>query len=771
MADHDADRMNRNATALVASSVITAALGLLFWIVAARVLPTAEVGTGTAIVTSIVLLGNLATLGLRNGLIRFIAAAGVGAGRFIATSYALCATVAVAVAAGFAFGTPWWAHELTMLRHDLLTGAAFAAGTAVWTVFVLQDNVLTGLRHAVWVPIENVAYSVLKLALLAALVGAGAWALPLAWCVPALAMIVPVNVLIFRRLLPGHRRAPAEPIFSRRAIARFAAGDFGSDLVRMLGAEVVVLVVLGMRGAEDTAYVFFAITIAASGQLVSNNIVTAFVAESAARPAAAADLARRAGLNIGRLIVPGALIGAVAAPLVLGALGSAYVDNGTTLLRLLLLDSIPLAVAALATGWARYERAAGAMVRISLGVATTPLVGAAILAPRFGLDAIGWSALVGHTLLAAFLLSTILRPIWMGGDGGGVVGWLIARRRAVRQRRRERVVAAVLDELDATRHDQPSLEPRWLVPSDNDTAIVRVEHHESARVVKIALSADAAGGLRRHAAAVSAMHRVAAGTGTAERLPTVVEIAECAGHQLVIETACRGARPLAADHDTLAAIAGAIGDAHGLTRTSLDIGDRLIADLVTEPINVLSADRRLWPFLGEINALWSLLAGELGGQRLVMARTHGDCWIGNTLTERGPDGVEVTGLVDWEDSRPLGLPDADLAHLWLTAQGEHIGRTVVDVLTAGRPITLFSELAVDAPNPTLRAEVSVLLAWLEHVAAGLGRSSRFALGRLWLANNVEPVLRALGALDSGTGGDRPRGEPVGPMVRMVADGR
>ena len=767
----DRDRMNQNATALVASSVVTALLGLLFWIVAARVLPTADVGTGTAIVTSIVLLGNLGTLGLRNGLIRFITAAGAHAGRFVATSYALCAAVAATIAAVFAFGTPWWAHELTMLRHDLPTGLAFAAGTAIWTVFVLQDNVLTGLRHAIWIPIENVAYSVAKLGLLVALVTAGAWALPLAWCVPALALIVPVNLLIFRRLLPEHHGRPTEAMFSRAAIVRFSIGDFGADMVRMLGAEVVVLVVLGMRGVEDTAYVFFAITIAASGQLVSNNIVTAFVAESSARPAAAEELARRAGLNIARLIVPGAMLGALAAPIVLATLGTEYRDNGTTLLRLLLLDSIPLAVAALATGWARFQRAIRLMLSISLGVAAAPLLGAAVLAPVFGLDAIGWTALVGHCLLAVFLLATTLRPVWQGGRDSGAIGWVLARRGMLRQRRRARVVAAVLDELDATRHDQPQLEPRWLVPSDNDTAVVKIEHPTAPRIAKIALSTAAAQGLDRHAGALAELHALAAGSPVAELLPVVLDTGECAGHHFLIETAGDGHRPLAADHATLTAIAAAIADVHRLSARPHDIDATIVDRLVTDRIDVLTNDQRLWGYLGEITTLCSLLGTALRGRRLVLATTHGDCWVGNSLVRIGARGIEVGALVDWEDSRHDGLPDTDFAHLWLTAQGEHIGRSVIDVLRSPDPVPLYTDLGIAAPNPLLPVEVSVLLAWLGHVAAGLERASRFSLGRIWLAHNVEPVLRALDSLDAGRWADRRLPGPGGPTPRAVADAR
>ncbi|MCP3854261.1 MAG: oligosaccharide flippase family protein [Actinomycetia bacterium] len=749
------DRMTQNATALVMSSMISSALGLLFWGVAARVLPTNDVGSGTAIVTSIVLLGNLATIGLRNGLIRFMSSSGRNAGHFITSSYLLCATVALFIAVGFAYGTPWWARDLTILRHDRLAGLAFAAGTVVWTLFILQDSVLIGLRRAIWVPIENIVYSVVKLVLLIGLLATGAWALPLSWCIPALVLIVPVNLLVFGRLMPGQEHGTDGAAFTPMAIARFSIGDFGADMIRLLGAEVVVLVVLGMRGVEDTAYVFFAITIASSGQLVTNNIVTAFVAESAARPAFGVELARRAGVNIARLIVPGALIGALAAPILLGALGSDYADNGTSLLRLLMLDSIPLAVAALAAGWARFQQAAGSMVAISLGAAAAPLCGAVLLAPPFGVDAIGWSALVGHAVLAALLLTTILRPVISASDRSGrddsaaptgdrhldtAISWLVTRRGVLRQQRRARIVATMLDELDVTRQDQPPLEPRWLVPSDNDTAIVKVEHPLAHRIVKVALSDAAARSLLRHGEALVDLHAQAAGTTVDMMVPTLIETGECAGHRFVVESVCPGQPALAADHSSLVAIAAAVERVHHLTTATRYVDDAATLDLVGDPIATLASDPRLRSRHDSLDRLGALLRGALAGRRLVVARTHGDCWTGNAMVETAPGFVEVTGLIDWEDSRAQGVPDTDFAHLWLAAQGEHIGRTTAAAIRADDPVPIFADLGVHPPNPHLPLDVTVLLAWLGHVTAGLSRVSRFGLGRFWLTNNVDPVL-------------------------------
>ena len=751
------DRMTRNAAALIASSMITAVIGLVFWVVAARLLSTGDVGIGTAIVTSIVLLGNVATLGLRSGLIRFMSAAGSSAGRFIGTAYALCAAVAVVLAAGFVIGTPLWAADLIVLRERPIDAVLFAMACAVWTVFVLQDNVLTGLRQAVWVPVENLGYSIAKLAMVMLLASTGAWALPVAWSVPALIAAVPVNVLVFGRLLgQGQQRPADEAVFTARAVARFSIGDHAADMVRLLGAEVVVLFVLANRGAEDTAYVFFAMTIAATGQLVTANIVTAFIAEAAARPAHALDLARRAATQSLAIIVPGALVGVAVAPLVLRVFGATYADNGTTLLRLLALGAIPLSIVSLALGWARVERNIWLIIRIAGGTAAAPLLGILVFERWWGIDAIGWMSLFGHTALAVVLARTTLRPVWSGVMTAGAVDWLSARRSSIRRSRRAGAIAATLDELDVIHRDGPALSPRRLLASDNDVAVVMVDDPDSPLIVKIAVSERAGQNLDRHANALVEVRRAAAERADVLAfVPEVVESGECQGQRYLIETACPGETALAADHDTLVAIARGVSAVHSLHREVRVVDAALLEELVTRHVNVLLSERRLWQHLGDVQRLWATLRGGLIGRQVVVSRTHGDTWIGNALLRRDEHGVELSGLVDWEDSRAAGLAQVDLAHLWLSAQPGHLGETTVEAVTARTGWAWCSDLGVDAPGDAvsgdsvepLEGELVLTLAWLHHVAGGLARAERFSLGGRWLAGNVVPVLESVTMLE------------------------
>ena len=170
VADHLRDPMRRSAYALILATGLTSALGLVFWALAARWLPTATVGLGAAIVSVMALLANLSTLGLRNGLIRFLPTGGAASRRLIISCYALCSFAALVAAGVFLLGQPLWAARLEFLRASPLSVVAFMIGTACWVIFVLQDHVLVGLRQTIWVPLENGLCAVAKIILLPVLV-------------------------------------------------------------------------------------------------------------------------------------------------------------------------------------------------------------------------------------------------------------------------------------------------------------------------------------------------------------------------------------------------------------------------------------------------------------------------------------------------------------------------------------------------------------------------------------------------------------------------
>jgi O-antigen/teichoic acid export membrane protein len=739
------DRLTRNTLGLLASSAITSVVGVGFWFLAARLFTIAEVGRGAALITSIVLLANLSTLGMRNGLVRFVSAAGTSAAGFIIRTYALCAGASVLAATVFAVGTPWWAQELSFLRESPVTVAAFAVFTSTWTVFVLQDSVLTGLRAAAWIPVENAAYSVVKLLAIVALAAFPTWAFGVAWALPALATVLPVSILIRRRVGadPLFERAP-RPEFRRGALARFAIGEQASEVLRTTGAELVVLVVIARRGAESSAAYYMAAAITATLVAFASNIAGAFTAEAAARPHDEAALLRRSAVHAARLLVPVAVLTAVLAPWIMGVFGESYRSEGGTLLRILALGAIPQALVALGVGVARLHRRMVLANVLFAAVAAGPIVGAGLTSDGTGLDRIGLFTVAGQCIVAGVLLATWLRPLVILSPDYGIGAWMVKVRGRIRHQRRVRQIAAALDEIDTGRADGDRLLPRRVLRSDNDVAVVLVERAERPVVIKIALSAAAGAGLHRHADALEALHAI--DDPLVALAPELLERGDSHDHVYVIETARPGRTPLVADHRTQQLTLEAISAIHALTMRQESIDDAVLEAVIDGPVDVLLSDPRLAVHRHALVDLRERLRVELLGRAAHTCRTHGDCWTGNFLVTRTGNDITVTGIIDWEDSLARGLADIDTAHHWMAA---HHGDMVAAVTEAAAAADFGSLIAGHGPmprDPHLNAAAVVIVAWLGHVANGLRRATKYPLSSAWLARNVVDVLRVAGSI-------------------------
>ena len=203
--------MELNALALMASTVFTGVLGVVFWIVAAHVLPPSAVGQASATLSAVTFLAGLAQLNIISVLLRFLPSAGRRTGRFIARAYALALGTGVVVALGFvAFG---FGSEI--LGDEWFVPLIFIGGTMIYAIFLVQDGALTALGAAVWVPLENLLAGVLRVSLLFVLVlSSTRWGALMALVVPTAVAVAVVNWFVFRRLAPrqsaqgrrGHHR-------------------------------------------------------------------------------------------------------------------------------------------------------------------------------------------------------------------------------------------------------------------------------------------------------------------------------------------------------------------------------------------------------------------------------------------------------------------------------------------------------------------------------------------------------------------------------------
>ncbi|WP_405020264.1 hypothetical protein OHV05_28745 [Kitasatospora sp. NBC_00070] len=399
-----------NGHVLTASSLLSAALGAFFWLLATAWYSPETVGRSYAALSAAALLSGVGQFNLGDVLMRFVPTAGPHTRLLLLRCYAVSSAASVLAAVAFLLLIPVLAPGLDFLR-DPAVAVAFVAASAGYTLFVLQDGALTGLRRPGWVLGENTLFAVAKAVLL---VGFALLALDsgilLAWSAALVVSLVVTNGYLFGRAVPAHAKADRDGVPPPRLV-RYAAADYVGALLRTAAYSLMPLLVLGRLGADQNAYFSLAWVIAYTCYLATLNMGSSLIVEAAHAPERLAEHGRRVLRHAGLLVGTGVLLLVVAAPWVLAAFGPDYAANGTTLLRLLALSALPNLVLGVAIDVCRARRAMGWVIGLQATLLVVVLALTVWLIPLYGLTGVGLAWLIAESLLALPLLVTL--PRWL----------------------------------------------------------------------------------------------------------------------------------------------------------------------------------------------------------------------------------------------------------------------------------------------------------------------------------------------------------------------
>src|SRR5918997_7072877 len=117
---HLAQPFFRNAYSLVLNTGVTGALGLAFWLLAARTYGDADVGRGSVTIALFTLLSGLVALNITGTMTRFVSASGARAGQFVAKAYVLTVIAVTLLAVAFLLTRELWGPSYTHLADPRL---------------------------------------------------------------------------------------------------------------------------------------------------------------------------------------------------------------------------------------------------------------------------------------------------------------------------------------------------------------------------------------------------------------------------------------------------------------------------------------------------------------------------------------------------------------------------------------------------------------------------------------------------------------------------
>jgi O-antigen/teichoic acid export membrane protein/aminoglycoside phosphotransferase len=762
------DPLTRNGYLLIASSLVTSALGVVFWTLAAHRFDRDAVGRSAAAIGLLTVLGNVSQLNLVNALNRFLPVAGRQSRRLIVAAYATVAVAGFVVAAIFLLGQPWWAPDLGALRDGPAAFVVFPIVVVAWTLFIVEDGALAGLRASAYVLGSNAAYAAAKILVLLVLpVSASELGIFWAWSLTVIPVVMGVTWILWRRMRPDARSGYADEVpsilepVSLRPVARFAAADYTATMVLTATQGLLPVFLLALVGPGATAHFALAWIVAYVPYLAGRGMGMSLLTEAARAPRELGALTWRTLQRAAAVVVPMVVVLVAGAPWLLRVFGAEYAEHAATLLRLLALAALPALVTATYIAILRARNRYRAQITLAVAMSAVVLGSLAPATSRFGVVAVGWIWLITQLAAALLLSLTELRRLCgpvVGRSDQGLVGFC---RRLLRPRAKGtgRVLARVVRDHYGTAHATPTWQRTF---GHVDVAIVEVAGRDGV-VLKIGRTPS---GSRSVLAGARRLDQLSAHVDVQARakvgIPNVLATGRVDGRTYALETRLPGhsARLLVSHGMPVPTAVGAAADAleavHRATRSAMtDAAQGSWTDGPAQELRMALADRRRDGLDVALERLLADVDRDLTSTEPIVAFTHGDAWLGNVVLD---PALGAVGLVDWASATPCGLPAIDAMTLIVTARLDRceveLGELVRDLLAitpANRwedweaAILIRLGVAIDggpASRGAVHESAALRLAWLHHVANVMSKAARHRPGTVWFARNVEALLEA-----------------------------
>jgi O-antigen/teichoic acid export membrane protein len=400
----------RNAYALMLNGGLTGVLGLGFWVLAQHLYGRTDFGRNAAEIQAVMFIGGLTILNYM--LLRFIPQAGTSTRRLVNVTYLIGAGAAVLIGLGFLLTLDSWGTSYKDL-HGLGPGLLFLLFVLGWNVFTQQDGVFAGLRQAVWVPVQNVTYGVIKIALLLAFASLFPdTGILLATMIAVIVLLIPAELIIQRRLIPRHVRETAgmHRVPTAREVGRYLAGDYVGTMFSHASINFIPMLVARQLDNNDLYAVFAVVWILGLMlDLLALTMAMSLTVEGAFDTAKLAETCRSALRRTVVLLVPISLIVIATAWIDLRIFGEETADEGYLLLQLLAVATLPKALIELYVGVLRVRSKTHLVALLQAVRFLGVLVLVLVFVDSRHLIAVGWSVLAVQVVVALAVLPALLK--------------------------------------------------------------------------------------------------------------------------------------------------------------------------------------------------------------------------------------------------------------------------------------------------------------------------------------------------------------------------
>ncbi|MCV7152503.1 lipopolysaccharide biosynthesis protein [Mycolicibacterium pyrenivorans] len=395
-------RLYRDAASLASSYVVNATFGMLFWVVAARMVPPERLGVMTAVLAAITAPALVLAAGIGDAYTAMMPAAGSARPALYRRGqrvYLAASTLAGIVAAVATVSL------VSDVHGSLVVAVLVAVGTILLTGFTLQNNTLVAIGRAGWMLPVNSGVGILRIGMLVAFATSVAWhSVELAFVLSA-ALVLLILRPVISRIIATNDGLPADGAVvtgePTREFDRFVVRTFLAVALSlgMLAATPFLVTVFG--GPREGALFALSLSIVQALDFVGTALGVSLVVHASSDPDSAEAMAKSILVKAFWLALAGSVVIVCAAPTVLRMLNPQYGELGATgVIAVLCVGSVIRTVYMVWAALQRSRRTMRALLLLNLCASVTLLATLPTLTDRQGAFGAALALLLAQTVLS-----------------------------------------------------------------------------------------------------------------------------------------------------------------------------------------------------------------------------------------------------------------------------------------------------------------------------------------------------------------------------------
>jgi O-antigen/teichoic acid export membrane protein len=330
------DALYRGSLYLLANTVVTSAIGFVFWTLAAHRYSPSTVGVFSGVISGATLLAAIAALGLPLTMTRHIATAEDPRGLVLVAITIITTAGTVLCLATILLLGPHLPSALHIQQRGgmALLVTVLVVFTAVGTTL---DAGLVGTRASRFVLVKNFVGSIVKLVAML-LLTAFRSGLLISFSL-GLVLATALSGAALGRRIRG-KSTGFRPFHMPWHYLSITSGNYPATVIGILPLSIVPIEVLAARGAAQTASFMIAFLTAGFLNFIPSTMGQVLFAEISRGGVPLGMQVRKAVRGVYGLLLPALAVMLVAAPFILRLFGEAYAADATGCLRVLALSSL-----------------------------------------------------------------------------------------------------------------------------------------------------------------------------------------------------------------------------------------------------------------------------------------------------------------------------------------------------------------------------------------------------------------------------------------------